>query len=279
MVSEHYVHHVSGPLAQYVSSATGYHVDGVAAGVHVGLPSRTLTLVVPMDDPLVLSGTTAGGGDRPAPYLGVLAGLHTHPTWIHHDGRQRGLQLALTPAGARALFGLPAAQVAEESVELADVVGRVAMTLRDRLHELGTWQERFAALDGWLTKLLGDKEIGVKPEVAEAWRVVGRTRGAVPVWAVANHVGWSMRQLQQSFSAEYGVTPKQAARVARFEWSVRLARDPSRRLADIAATCGYADQAHLAREWRALAGLPPSRWRAEDGLAFVQDSGPCPSAD
>ena len=39
---------------------------------------------------------------------------------------------------------------------------------------------------------------------------------------------------------------------------------PEYRLADLAADCGYFDQAHLAREFRALAGCPPSQWLAEE---------------
>ena len=95
--------------------------------------------------------------------------------------------------------------------------------------------------------------------------------GRTQVAGVASDVGWSTRHLEQRFRGELGITPKAAVRITRFERSVDAARDPRRRLADVAADCGYADQAHLAREWRDLAGLPPSRWRAEDDLAFVQD--------
>ena len=42
-------------------------------------------------------------------------------------------------------------------------------------------------------------------------------------------------------------------------------------LAEIAATCGFTDQAHLAREWRAFAGRPPTGWREAEDLRFVQD--------
>jgi AraC-like DNA-binding protein len=59
--------------------------------------------------------------------------------------------------------------------------------------------------------------------------------------------------------------------VLRFEQAVdRLKRRPVTRLADLAADLGYADQAHLTREWQALAGCSPRQWMAEE-LPFVQD--------
>ena len=69
--------------------------------------------------------------------------------------------------------------------------------------------------------------------------------------------------------AETGLTPKSAARVTRFDRARRLlqrqagAGQPAT-LADIAVTCGYYDQAHLAREFRELASCPPSAWLAEE---------------
>jgi AraC-like DNA-binding protein len=231
-----------------------------------------LTLVVPLEEPLLLSGA---GLRRPTPFEGVLAGLATAPTLIHHEGRQHGLQLGLTPAAARAVFGMPAAELAERSLELEQVVGRVARLLRDQLQGDATWPERFTAVERVLVGLMGRNDAcrQAAPEVAEAWRLIRRTRGLTPVAAVASEVGWSLRQLEHRFRGEFGITPKAAARVARFERSVVAARDPRRRLADVAAACGYADQAHLAREWNDLAGLPPSRWRVEDDLAFVQADG------
>ena len=266
---EHYTHTVGPPLLQYVTLAVGYRYAGGPPGVHVGLPSGTLTLVVPFDEPLLLSGV---GLSEPTPFEAVLAGLATAPTLIHHEGRQHGVQLGLTPAGARALFGLPAAELAERCVELEDVVGRLARSLRAELQEYATWPARFAALERVVLELVRTNESRreAAPEVGEAWRLIRHDRGSTPVAAVASNVGWSTRHLEQQFRGEFGITPKAAVRLTRFERSVEVARNPRRKLADVAAECGYADQAHLAREWRELAGLPPSRWRVEDDLAFVQ---------
>ena len=44
-------------------------------------------------------------------------------------------------------------------------------------------------------------------------------------------------------------------------------------LAEAAHRCGYADQAHLTREWVALAGCPPSTWLREE-FPFLQDLHP-----
>ena len=81
--------------------------------------------------------------------------------------------------------------------------------------------------------------------------------------------------LTDRFTTEYGVGPKALARVLRFErarWMLVQPTHPS--LAMVAATCGYADQAHMTREWRALAGSSPKAWLAAEGLPFVQDPEP-----
>ena len=65
----------------------------------------------------------------------------------------------------------------------------------------------------------------------------------------------------------------------RFERTVgRLRRRPEIRLADLSAHFGYADQAHLTREFRAIAGCSPRQWMAEE-LPNVQDFVPAWAAE
>lgn len=260
--SEYHEHTPSPRLAAWVGRVVGYRIAGFPAGIHLGMPSGTVTLVIPLDEPLVVS-----DAEVPAPrrFDSVVAGLATAPAHIHHNGNQHGVQLALRPGAIRALFGVPPSEVAETSYELTDVMGRSAAPLRERLHETSSWAQRFALVEEALLPA-DHPALEAAPEVAQAWQVIRGSAGAVPIHEVARSVGWSMRHLQQRFRAEFGITPKEAARVSRFERSLPLVSAGRMPLATVAARCGYADQAHLNRDWRDLAGTSPTRWLADDVL-------------
>lgn len=253
-------------LRPYVAARIPYDVDFGAPGVHRGLPSTTLTLVLSLDDPIRVS----WAADAESLHSGwsSLSGLHAEPAAIHHDGTQRGVQLALTMAGARALLGLPAAALAGALTDLdeASAVPRAVRELPARLHDAATWQRRVALVDRTLATMLARS--GAPALQSEVGHALARlTRGA-QVAAVAAEVGYSRRRLSTLVRGECGTTPKEYQRLARFDAARRLiGRHP---LAEVAARCGYSDQAHLSREWSALAGCSPTTWLREE-FPFVQD--------
>jgi AraC-like DNA-binding protein len=269
-------HRMHPVLRPFVASAVGYRQEGLAPGVHRGLPSPYLTLVVTLTEPLVL---TAHPDLRqpPGTYDALLGGLHTRPALISHPGRQAGVQLSLTPLGARALLGVPAGALASLDCPLEDVLGAEAAELTDRLRAAEGWVGRFAAMEAVLLRRVRP-ETTMSPEVAEAWRLTTVAGGRLPVAEVAARVGWSDRHLAARFRAETGLGPKEAARVVRFDaarraLAARVGRGRPPQLAALAAAAGYADQAHLTREWRAFSGLSPTRWLAAE-IGFVQDETP-----
>ena len=99
-----------------------------------------------------------------------------------------------------------------------------------------------------------------------AWRLLHGHDGVVDVSRLAAEVGWNRRHLAQRFQDEFGLGPKLTGRVMRFDRSKQLVAAGTTRLADIAATCGYYDQAHMARDWREFAGCPPTAWAEEEEL-------------
>jgi len=268
------VHRPAAVLRPYVAEAVGYRYEDLTPALHRGLPSPHLTVVLTLDEPLVMA-AHPDPAQPPGTHDALVGGLHTAPALIATGTRQFGIQLSLTPQGSRALLGVPAGALASLDVDLADLVGRPGAALVDRLRASVDWPGRFALLDAALVGLLRDA--APAPEVAEAWRLTTAGAGRLPVATVAALVGWSDRHLRQRFTAEYGLTPKEAARVARFAAARRrlaatVARGGRPDLASFAAEHGYADQSHLTREWRALTGLPPRRWLAAEHQLLRPDA-------
>jgi AraC-like DNA-binding protein len=232
------------------------------------MPSRALTTVISLDDPVEVG--VGGVGDRAGRFTGVVSGLRSRSVEVRHDGSQHGVQISLTPLGARAVYGLPASELADELLPLDAVLGATGDELVTRLRGEQTWAGRFAVLDEVLLGAVGrrsERVLRVKAEVGEAWRRLVASRGRMQVGSLAAEVGWSRRHLGERFRAELGLTPKTLARVLRLEHAHELAVASSAPpWADVAAVAGYADQAHLVREWRDLTGLPPARWRAAEVL-------------
>lgn len=241
----------------------GYAYEGLEPGTHIGMPSTSLTLVISLDDRLEVE------ADRTRPYSTCLGGLTTRPVRIHHGESMRGVQLDLSPSAARTLFGTPAG-VLPQAVELAEVLGRPGVTLRDQMHEALSWAQMVDLLEDHFARLA--RPYRPPPELAEAWRIIHASGGQATVAALAETVGWSSRRLQSHFRRECGISPKEAALIVRFNRTRQMIAGGGKSLAQIAATCGYADQAHLTRDWRRFAGTAPSRWPEEDPLAFVQDA-------
>jgi len=266
-VSESVVGLPAPPLRSLVAWYSGYRTAATTPAVHRGLPSPYLTMIVSLWEPLEIARHPTPQ-QTPGQFESLAGGLHTSPALITHQGWQSGIQVALSPLGARALLGVPAAEIAHIDVHADLLLGPAAFEMSERAREANTWPDRFAVVDDVLGRRLR-AEATPRVEIAGAWRRIVASNGNISVDRLARSVGWSSRLLSERFRAEIGLAPKAAARVVRFDRARRLlqrrvaaGRPPA--LADLAVECGYYDQAHLASEFRALAGAAPSRWLAEE---------------
>jgi len=271
-VSEAVAGRPAAELRPFIAGYSGFRQAGVEPARHAGLPSPYLTLIFTLDEPL----NVAAHPDPRQPgglYVTLVGGLHSVPALITHDGYQSGIQLGVSPIGARAFFGIQAGDLAHIDVEGSEVCGTLATEVQQRIQAAATWPQRFAVLDEVLLRRLRAHRLAgradVSAEIGFAWRRLLATRGAIGVSQLADETGWSDRHLRSRFAAEIGLTPKAAARVARFDRARRLLqrRAAAGRPLDLAALavhCGYYDQAHLDAEFGMLAGAPPTTWLARE---------------
>ncbi|WP_326599318.1 AraC family transcriptional regulator [Streptomyces sp. NBC_01803] len=220
-----------------------------------------------------------GGSGKPAVHVSSFAaGLTSEPTLVEHEGAQRCVELRLTPLGAFRLLGVPMSQLTGRVVELTDLWGRQADELVERLVEVPDWDSRFRLLDDHLLRRAVE---GCRPapELVAAWTRLDRHHGDLAIGELIRDTGWSRRLLAKRFREQVGLPPKETARVLRFARAAELVGHPEQyALAAIAAHCGFYDQAHLNRDFRALADCTPTEYRAAHLLPALPGTGAQPGA-
>lgn len=182
----------------------------------------------------------------------VVAGPDTQ-AYLPSDGQGRrytGLRFA--PGTAPALLGVPAYELRDTRVPLADIwpAARVRR-LTERIDATGDAGRvlEVVARQG----LIEVSDESVLPIGA----VVAAVRRGTAVPVIARAVGLSERQLRRRCLELFGYGPKTLGRILRTNHALDLART-GRPLADVSAEAGYADQAHLTRDVKALAGVSPA---------------------
>jgi len=243
---------VDGDLGRYVLGYGGFRSGIGVALRHRVLPVAAAVLVIDVD-----SGDAVVTGPRTRAVLAA-------ERWGH------GVTIGLTPAGVRALLGVPMAELAETTVAV-DEPGLI-----DRLAGAATWADRFALLDGWAARKIQRPRPGIDPWIVAAWHHLQRP-DAPRVDLVATRLGLRRRSLEQAFRHHVGLPPGTVARIARFQRAAGMLAGPVP-LARVAADCGYADQPHLTREVRAMSGCTPAELRRHLHLAqSFKTSAPAPA--
>jgi len=276
-------------LQAVVARVLAYHetfAPGVEVVEHV-LPDGRLRVVVPLSD--------EEGAATPS---AMVIGASTAAATVRLRGRMHGLSLELQPGAAAALLGAPASEFAGRAVPLEAVWGREAASLRERLAEApGTaaqakllhavlwqrWQhgqrrhgpgraDAQAVVSAALQFVQGGAGPGALRDRSDAGRLRWPLDAMPPLGEVAAALGMGERRLQQLFREHVGLSPRTWRRLVRLQRVVRALRarpaargprtgpDAPPPWAELAVAAGFYDQAHLANEFRALAGLTPGEF-------------------
>lgn len=188
---------------------------------------------------------------------------------VEHTGRIDMLGVRFRPGVAAAVMGIPAHELTDKIVAL-DAVARCVADIVDRLGE-ATVGGRGPIIAHAVSEWLGRTGRVPDARVGRAGARIGATGGRIRIDELAEEVGLSTRQLERAFRREVGISPKEAARVARLQRAAQFIGTCEVSLSTAALRAGYHDQSHMTREFRRLAGVTPARYATERGVGFVQD--------
>ena len=246
-------------LRPYVRRLVGYDERSSHPQIQRQLPEPFVVLIFEFGPPLRV---TLGSDARTATRHpgGFVAGLGDAFAITEHEGSQRGVQVDLTPTGARRFFDVPLSELAGRIVALRDLPPAEPRT-DEQLDALPDWVSRLDLVEA----LLARRILGSRVDTARVdWAVarIEASGGALEVGSLARELGISHKHLIALFHDQVGAAPKLLARLVRFERVMRQARcGVDVRWAELAMAHGYCDQAHLARDVRRLTGLTPTEAR------------------
>lgn len=188
----------------------------------------------------------------------VLGGPHSHPTVIDTREQRWLVTVDFKLGGACAFFSSPLSEARDQLIELDQLWGWDGRVLRERLLDELTPEAKLQTLETVLLDHLVRSQV---PDPALPFAAREFERGT-SVSEVTDRLGLLPKTFVRRFRARVGLTPKRFSRIRRLQrvlGSVRnlAAADWSK----VAAEHGYADQAHLVHDFRALTGMTPAAYR------------------
>ena len=259
-------------LRAYVREYMGWHEHFAVPICRREVPTEDIPLIINFGAPVRLYDMR--DPSRWTDYHSFTTGAYDSYVLVGSTGPSGGLQINMSILGARLFLGRPLRDLKNCAISLEDVFGAAGRRLTMELYDAPTWEARFTIVDRELSsRILTAKP--PSPAVTWVWQRLLQTGGRASIGALVGEVGVSQRHLIGQFREQIGLSPKTLARVLRFGRAVRIIKaGGGGRLAQIAQDCGYYDQAHFSRDFRAFAGVTPTelvRSQLPDGGGFVVD--------
>ncbi len=261
----------AGRLGLYVRAFQVFSATDPPAGVSVlDFGGGDVSVPVCFGDPVLVEDWDRGEVPSTA-----VVGPRRHAVWLRFQGRVDQVNVSFFPGAAGAFVGLPMSELVNRMASPDDVWPHDFREAVAELQPLPAEQRISGLADLLLARLEPRRE--PPRQVREAVRLIRARRGRVPVRLLASQVNLSISQLERGFTRHVGIGPKLLARQTRvcaLAAEATTLANPGWAL--LAARYGYADQAHLAREFRELTGLTPSSLaRAGSEADFLQDALVC----
>ncbi|KRO35685.1 MAG: hypothetical protein ABR57_01525 [Acidimicrobium sp. BACL17 MAG-120924-bin0] len=192
----------------------------------------------------------------------LLFGAQTKPQVVKAP-KTRVVIVMMSPIAAKLLFGIPASEVHNRTIEPTMIQGDLAM-IEDKLNSLPSFSERAHFLETYLLQRLRAQS-DIPPFVSFMRHGQHALQGSDPFWmskTLIDKSGYSSVHMNRLAKIWLGTTLNRYEALFRFREALDRIQAPEVNLAQVAAECGYHDQAHFTHSFKKYSGLTPSEYRA-----------------
>lgn len=167
------------------------------------------------------------------------------------------------PGGVYPFFNFPVAELNDATVEMDAIWNTEIHSIRDAILNAVSIEEKFAILEN---HFINKKRCEANPLVAYA---VAQLQHSPQVWTIeklSQKTGVTGKHLISLFKKYVGLSPKQVAKIARFQKVIQLIEQQRTiEWTSLAYECGYYDQAHFIHDFRSFSGINPSAYLMQRG--------------
>lgn len=166
--------------------------------------------------------------------------------------------MRLSPAACASVLRANPVIFRMERILEADKFPHLTDGLLEKLNDCKSFEEAIAIYEIRLKELAFGQNL-FDEKIVQAIEIIEQTSGEIKISEIAEALNLSTRQLERRFKTSSGLSPKQFARTRRIRaTAVDLVENNNQNWANRAAEIGFADQAHLTREFVSVTKRSPN---------------------
>ncbi len=188
---------------------------------------------------------------------------------IESDGETGFFAVRFYPWGAHHYFDYPVQNFLDQTVAASQLWPDRWEALEMNIAKAQDYSERSAMIEEFLLEC---RSLYEKPDapLEQAIKLIRETKGELSMEEVGERTGLAKKQLERKFKNSVGTTPKVFARVSRLLNICRHLEDyQNQTLTQLAAACGYYDQAHFIKEFKTFCGFTPKAFFKKNNVVFA----------
>jgi AraC-like DNA-binding protein len=191
----------------------------------------------------------------------ILCGQKTDYFDVLPTGKTAMLSIQFFPHGAGVFFDLPISEMANETLDLYDLIGVPARELEEQLAGLPMLEDKVKHIEAFLLGRLLLKTDHAWNRIAHTIGLINQSNGMIKPDQLASEACLSRKQHERVFKEMVGLSPKQFLKVIRFQYTLSAHQHfPLDSLTELAYRCGYYDQSHMINDFRELSGITPKQY-------------------
>ncbi len=252
-----HLHKPTLPLSRYVEFIWRVTDSGVLPSRQRVYPDGAMALVIHLKKPTV---TYFIDNEPSTIRVPMLAGPYSKSFHIDPSQSPGAIGVLFHPGAARLFFPIAAHELHNIDIALSELCYGEADRLLNSVCSARDEQAQLLAVERYLIQKLANAS-PIHPAVRYGIEQMSRAGGTRRVRKIQQDTGLSHTRLIQLFREHVGLTPKLFCRVRRFRALLdQIKKGTPVNWAELAADCGYFDQAHLIHDFRAFAGITPAQY-------------------